>query len=435
MQPATRELLFRQDVPVLFLAWLVPAALLLLFTVQQGWTGSIPTAELPALSLVDYVWPLALLFALIAAVACSALQIIGKRGMLVALTYCALSLTILGHFTPGAPSFGAFQLVLLTGLLAFCLYSRQITVLALGAGLTAAALLATGLEALPFVVAATAWIAADWVVSRGEPGTKTNQKTLWFGYSFASGTIILGVLASPGWSLASTGCGPLSLAQFVPASLVGLGLAHLAASTTEFSTVQNRSYGIGMLVLIAGCGLVATSPSCVMSPSLGVIGGVGMSPALGFEFGLLTLFAQDRSSAYILTATPLIGLVAACTAAWADRPQRSAWALLLACLLAAMVLMAISPQFALFANALAIVPCAWLTLLVGRYTRTKRPTPFAGAIFVLVWLSGMNLTHSMIGTHLVSRTLAPQTQAPQLTLSTNPACGEARGPEGNRSCL
>lgn len=428
MQPATRELLVRQDVPVLFLAWLVPAALLLLLAAQQGWTGAFLFAgHQPALALAGQIWPLSLLLALVVSVACCSLQIIGKPGMLVALSYCAVSLTVLGHFTPGNSTFSAFQLVLVSSLLAFCLMSRQVGTLAFGAGLCAAALLASGAEAALFVGAAVVWMAAEWVVKGGGTGAIANQKTLYFGYSFVGGTIILNLFAGPGWGVSSPDCGPLSLAYLIPASIVGLGLVHLASSTVEFSTLRSRLYGTGMLALIAVSGFLAVNPSCVLSP------GAAMAPRP--DLGIIALFSHGPASAYILTATPLIGLCAACIALWADGPHRSAWFLLLGCLLVAVILMAVNTRFALFANALAIIPCAWLTLLIGRYTRTQRPTPVLGAIFILVWLAGMSLTHSVIGKHLLSHTFDPQSQISLAALPAKSVCTQASGPEGTQSCL
>ena len=185
MRPVAQRMSFREDVPVLFLAWLAPTIVLLFFSVQQVWGGGLANLlshrdafSMPeiAKTLTGYVWPLFLLFTLTIGIACQARQVSGKRGMLVAATYCAVSMTVLAHFAPGNMALNAFQLVLLISLLGFSLYARQAPRLAIGAGLCAAALLATGFAMAPFVLAAAIWFGAEWAVDPYEAGGSSSQK-------------------------------------------------------------------------------------------------------------------------------------------------------------------------------------------------------------------------------------------------------------------
>lgn len=426
MRPATQRMSFREDVPILFLAWLVPAILLLLLSAQQGWVGAMFSIEgLPkhpslrdafsitvgAQTIVEYVWSLFLLLTLITGIACQSLQVSGKRGMLIAVTYCAVCLTVLAHFAPGNVALNAFQLVLLISLLGFCLYSRQAPELAIGAGLCAAAMLATGFVMIPFVLAAATWIAAEWALNASEKGESSSQQTSYFGYYFASGTIFLGLFADAGWSPVSPACGPDSLPHVIPAALAGIGLAHLANNALESSGPKHKLGCLGFLTIAVSISIVAINPSCVFSTSFGSMSETGWPWGQGTDRGLFALFTQDSLAAYTITATPLIGLCAACYAATASQQQRSAWSLLLGSLGVAVVFMIFDTNFAIFANALAIIPCAFLTLLVGQLSRTTLPTPLTGAVFIVVWLSGMNLIHVTISTHIVPRTLAHQSEA------------------------
>ena len=455
MQPAARKLSFRQDLPLLFLAWLVPAALMMLFAARQARPdglfpinshpelspfGGALSVLAPAQAVFGHIWPLLLLFTFIVGVACCSLQMIGKRGMLVSLAYCTVSLTVLAQFAPGTGALGALQLVLLISLLAFCLCSRHAAELAIGAGLCSTAMLATGLDMMPFVVVATIWFAIEWAFTGEEPGDNSSQKTVYFGYSFAIGTVVLGLTASPGWNLSSTVCGPLSLIHLLPAVLAGIGLAHLATSTVEFSKPGQRMCGLGFLVIIVCCGVVAANPNCVLPTLAGLLTGTATWPwgqGLGAQSGLLALLARDPLSVYTLCATPVIGVFACGYAALGRRPSRSAWMLVSACLLLSSLLMMFETKFAIYANALAILPCAWLTLAAGQINRTKAPTLLGGALFLMVWLAGMNAIHSLIGTHVVGPALAHQNRAlPCVELTSFPAAvtGPSRGLEGTQRC-
>ncbi|NNF76967.1 MAG: hypothetical protein HKN05_02960 [Rhizobiales bacterium] len=417
MRPATQRMSFREDVPVLFLAWLVPTILLLLFSAQQVWEGGMP--KLPTFrdafsitdglkTLVGYAWPLFLLLTLIIGIGCQALQVTGKRGMLIAVTYCAVSLTVLAHFAPGNLALNAFQLVLLISLLGFCLYSRQAPQLAIGAGLCAAAMLATGFVMAPFVLAAATWIAAEWALDSGETDESSSQKASYFGYCFAFGTIFLGLFADSGWSPMSSACGPLSLPHVVPAAFAGVGLAHLANTAMGPTNTRHKLGSLGFLTIAASSSIVAINPSCVFPVTFGSISETVWQWGQGTNRDLFALFAEDSPNAYTIAATPLIGLFAACYAAITSKQDRSAWVLLLGSLGIAVVLMTYDTNFAILANALAIIPCAFLTLAAGQISRKALPAPLTGAVFVVVWLSGMNLVHVTISKHVVPGTLGYQ---------------------------
>ncbi len=407
MQPIARVSLDRQDLPILFLAWLLPATFLLLAPTHQIWPGawfSSDSSVGTTISWTNQVWSLALLLTFIAAAACCALQLIGKRGMLIALSFCSVSVVVLAPFVPDRSGVDAFQLVLLMGLMAFSVYGRQMAKLGIGAGLCASALLVAAPQTAPFAVIAAIWFAGDWAVNRGEHGGLVTQKTLCFGYSIASGTFVLGVSYQPDWAVASLSCGPGSPAYLAPAIVAGLGLAHLAKTATEFSSLRKRLGCIGFVALLALTGSLAINPDCLLTATH------QQGSFLLETFSLFSVLSRDPHSAYILLATPAIGVGAASIAILREG-GRSAWALMLGSLIAAIVVLIIDVRWAIYANGLAVIPCAYLVILVGEFTRRSRPTPFAAVAFLVVWLSGMNITHNLVAKYVLPGSSAALTHS------------------------
>lgn len=415
MLSAARKLTFWQDVPLLFLAWLVPSTLLLAFATPHNipkiplstsslaglaQVHDLAIASAPAETFVSFVWPLVLLGALILGLASCSSHVMNKRGTLISLAYCTLSLSVLPQFTPGDAAHGAVQIVLLIGLLSLCLGARYAPILAAGAGLCAAALLAMGPQNIAFVVISAAWMAVGWAFKAQEQGDASTAKLAYFGYSFVSGIIFFTLLNSIEMRTISTGCEPLSFAYLAPAVLIGAGLTYLANSTQEFRTPHQRLSSIGFLLVAGFCGLLAVNPACVVSPVTALF--ASTAPPAGGGSGLLTLIVREPLSAYALMATPALGLVAATIATARPGRHQFEWALLLASLFVAVLLMMSDTKLSILAITLAIIPCAWMTLEIGRRCRSRRPTFLAGLAFIAVWLVGMNLTHIFVA----SRTLA-----------------------------
>ncbi|MEM1199688.1 MAG: hypothetical protein AAGI06_10305 [Pseudomonadota bacterium] len=303
---------------------------------------------------------------------------------------------------------------MLMGLMAFSVYARKDAKLGIGAGLCASALLAISPQTVPFAALAMLWFAIDWATDRGEHGGVANQKTRYFGYSIVSGTIILNLSSLHDWASTSSSCGPLSMAHTAPVVLAGLGLAHLARTTNEFAELRQRLGCITFVALIAISASFAANPTCLVSAASTI-------DALWTQkYGLLSVLNNNPRGAYILLATPIIGMGAAAVALISNLgPQgagRAAWALLLSFLLTAIVILITDVRLATYANALAIIPCAYFVLMVGGLTRMGRPTSLAGALFIVVWLSGMNITHVVVAKYVLpgefegnaQSTLSPQ---------------------------
>lgn len=425
MLSTARKPTFWQDVPSLFLAWLVPSTLLLLFTtVQMPQINSAETAGILGLARLDdlvnapaqaeifvyFVWPLVLLGALIAGLAFCSSHLMDKGGTLISLVYCTVSLSILPYFAPGHGATEALHLVGLVGLLSFCLASRFSAKSAIGTGLCAAVLLGFSLENAPFVILAFAWTMAGWILVPGEQGNTESRKLNYLGYSFVSGTIVLGMIEGPSWTVLSTGCGPFSLAHYVPAALGGLGMIHLASTTADFVTARQRLYGAGFLALIGVCGYLVANPACLQSSASQINGSVAvLSPELGF----LDLLMKAPATAYALAATPIIGLSAATFAALRDARRQKQWILLVASLLCTILLTIFDTGYSIFAHTLAILPCAWMTCTVGHKIRQRPVTLGSVAVFLSVLLAGMSLTHSLMASQVSAAVSANPLPAPQ----------------------
>ncbi len=422
---------------MLFLAWLVPSTLLLAFATPQniskisfstnGLAGlaqvhDLATVPAPAENFVYFIWPLVLLGALILGLASCSSHVMDKRGTLISLAYCTLSLSILPQFTPGNATQGSVHIVLLIGLLAFCLGARYTAKLAAGAGVCAAALLVMGPQGIAFTCLSAAWMATSWALRSSEQGDAPTTELAYFGYSFVSGTILFALLNDLKLRSILTDCGPLSFAYLAPAVLVGAGLAYLASSTQEFRTAKQRLCSVGLLFVAGFCGLLAVNPTCVISPITHLFAGTAPTSghAAGVGSGLLTLIVREPLSAYALMATPALGLVAATIATARAGRHQIEWALLLASLFVAVLLMMWDVNLSVLAHTLAIIPCAWMTVKVGHRCRGRRPTLLAGLAFIAVWLVGMNLTHTFIASQTLVASAGEQSQT--LRISANTHC-------------
>ncbi len=438
MLSAARKLTFWQDVPLLFLAWLVPSTLLLAFAAPQNISKlSFSTSDLAGLSQVHdlasvpapaetfahFVWPLVLLGALILGLASCSSHVMDKRGTLISLAYCTLSLSILPQFTPGSTTEGSVHIVLLIGLLALCFGARYSAKLAAAAGLCAAALLVIGPQGMAFTYISVAWMAISWALRSSEQGDAATIELTYFSYSFVSGIIFFALLGDLQLRTIPTDCGPLSLTYLAPAVLVGAGLTYLAGSTQEFRTARQRLCSVGLLFVAGFCGLLAINPTCVISPVTDLFAATAPTTAFaGAGGGLLALIIREPLSAYALMTTPALGLVAATIATARPGRHQIEWALLLASLFAAVLLMMWDVDLSVLAHTLAIMPCAWMTLKVGHRCRGRRPTLLAGLAFIAAWLAGMNLTHTLIASQIIAVSEGERSQT--LRIPANTQCAE-----------
>ena len=466
MQPSRRELSLWYCLPAIVVAWLVPAMLLAALSGQQVWFNG-PTANDDLMRLVQVrdllagqdwfdltqkrldphmgvemhwsrlvdapiaglmllaqvfadaataeavglvVWPMTLLLAFMAGLAAISTQLNGRSGLLTTLAYGAMAVSALAYFAPGRIDHHNVQLVLLVGGLACAVRARHQPQLAVGAGLCAAVMLAIGIESLPYVVAMGAWFALSWAC-RADVRSKTeSQKLRYFGLSFASGTLLLYLLTVPAGGLTRVDCDAVSLAFFVPALLVGGGFALLAAMRPRLQSAPQRLLSLLALMVLLATSVSAINPACFLGPYAELNDDLVKLWLYNVEEAKSTaaFAAQNPGVAYGMIAAPLIGFAAGCYASLHAEQGKLEWRLLTAVLFAALVITMVQMRAAPFANALAVLPCAWLTVILGRFLQARQPAALSGVLFVAVWLSGMNVTHNVVGSRLIGPALAKQ---------------------------
>lgn len=459
MPPSTERLSFSQSFPTIFLAWLVPTALMLsvfgtavwnngpsqtddlmrLVQVRdllggQGWfdltqkrlglpfgtdmhwsrlvdapiagliwVASLVVSQSAAEAVAMIAWPLLLLFVLMCAMAALARQLFGQSGLLTTMAYSAMAISALSYFSPGRLDHHNVQMVLLLSMLAFLICSRSKTKYAIGAGLCAAASLAVGLETLPYIAIAGGWLAIRWIEGYGEPGEKIIDSFRNFGFAFAGGAGALYVLTVPSADFGRSNCDAFSLAYLTPAILVGTGFAALSVWTVEFQRSRYKLYGLMALAGATCAAVLGINPTCFggfyseMDNPIVQIWLMNVEEAKGF----LGLFQQNPGLAYGLIAAPVIGLVGGVLASLRAEQFKAEWRLLTVILLLSVFASMLQMRVAPFANLIAVLPCAWLTLEAGKVFRARQPAALNGAAFVVIWLLGMNVTHIQIGQHVL----------------------------------
>lgn len=462
--PSSQRLSVRQGFPTVFLAWLVPAVLMVSIFGSQVWSNGpsqtddlmrlvqirdllagqswfdvtqlrmggpagtemhwsrlvdapiaamiwlgsqvLPQAQAEGIALL--VWPLALLFFLMCAMAGLAGRLFGQAGLLTAMAYSAVAVSAIAYFAPGRLDHHNLQMVLLMSMLALVICSQRSPRYAIGAGFCAAASLAVGLETLPYIAITGFWLSIRWIEAYGEPGEKIIDVFRNFGFAFAGGAGMFYLLTVPAADFTDAQCDAFSLTYLGPAVLVGTGFAALSVWTVEFQRSRFKLYGLIALAAATAAAVLGINPTCYA----GFYGEVNnpivmlwlhyVEEAKGFP----ALFAQNPGLAYGLIAAPVIGLVGGCLASSRDEAFKLEWRLLTAILFLATLTAMIQMRAAPFANLLAVLPCAWLTLEAGRIFQARQPVVLNGAVFVVVWLMGMNATHTMIGQHVLAPALA-----------------------------
>lgn len=218
-----------------------------------------PTAGAMADIVALFLWPLILLFCLLALTALITLKLVGREGMLPALVLPALSLATLAEFVPGRIDHHSVQILLTLAMLYCSIEALTRTGFAIGAGVAAATSLAVGVEGLPSVAAAIMAAGLVWVLVPGRSGALRG-----FGIGFAAASIAhMGLTLSPDrWLLPA--CDAISPVYVALAAGIGAGftaLSLVSARQTPTRLVLGLLTG-GALVAL----LVALFPECLRGP-------------------------------------------------------------------------------------------------------------------------------------------------------------------------
>jgi hypothetical protein len=213
-----------------------------------------------ALAVTLTLWPLILLLPALLAAASASRTLAGDRAGTIGAFLLVTSPAVTARFAPGALDHHGAQIALALILLACALRLDRSPKAAVGAGLTAAAMTAIGMETAPHVAACAAMIALRWAVV----GDGVAKGAALFGLAFAGGTTFVAVTTlAPGSWLAPV-CDTLGAGHLAIAAVGGLGLA--LATRLGGSGSASRLFALAQVGLATGAALWLASPNCLSSP-------------------------------------------------------------------------------------------------------------------------------------------------------------------------
>ncbi|WP_323015491.1 hypothetical protein [Devosia sp.] len=364
----------------------------------------------PDMALVGagYVWPLALLGALLFISAGLTQRLVGPEGVLPALVLPILSPAILAEFTPGRVDHHNVIIVLTLAMAWAAVESVRRPRAGIVCGLPAATALAIATESLPAIAAAILALGLLWVA---EPIHARAMRG--FGLAFGLGAMGHLALFRPPWRWLEPACDVISPVY------VGVALV-VALSFTLASLIRPPRAAWQRLVLLAllgglGLGLIlALYPQC-----------------LGGPYGALDPWLQSHWIAGIVEARPwlstLVELPAYAIAVGVPallaalvvivrlarvKEGRAEWAVLLVFLLATALVMLTQVRGARLAIMPAMPAAAWLIVSLRRRYLARARLGNALAL-MLSWLafSGVVLSLLVTGITLLAPGEKPASQA------------------------
>lgn len=220
-----------------------------------------PVAGANAETLAVYVWPLVLLFGLLALTARLTVRLAGPDAMLPGLALPVFSTAIMVEFAPGRIDHHSVQTLFALVLVLATIEAWQKPRWAILAGLAGGFGLAIGTEGLPFLVAAIIAFGLYWSAHPGRAGAMRD-----FGLAFGGATLVSLAIHLPPGQWFRPACDALSFTYASAAVGVGLVFALLSVLPMRRSGWPAR-LGAGVLgggVLIAV--LVAMFPQCLGGP-------------------------------------------------------------------------------------------------------------------------------------------------------------------------
>lgn len=227
-------------------------------------TGDAALAE----NIASVVWPISL-FGISLFLTLKISRILGGEwAVLPAGVIGALGFYFLGMFKPGALDHHNVQLTLALATLLFLMRAHDLRAGAALAGVCAAVMLAVGMETVPYVAVAAAFVAALFVLGGREEARLARE----FGAAFALISAIVFPVTLPVSSWLSVHCDAFSLPQGSVAVLGGAGLA-LAASLPGLAATRTRRIAALVVLAAAIAGLVLSAfPQCLADPYAAVDG-------------------------------------------------------------------------------------------------------------------------------------------------------------------
>jgi hypothetical protein len=233
----------------------VPVAAIML--VAGGMTGSAETGE----HVAAVLWPALLFAAALFFTISAARRLHGDGAFLPALVVGGITLNLMGIFTPRALDHHNLQLVLLLAVVALLLVRTGRA--SFVAGVCAAAMLAVGLETLPYVAVAGVVAAVAFFVAGA---------TLFaagYGAGFAVAALLALVATVPASSWWIEGCDAYSAGLAAVSIVAGAGLA-IAAMLTATRGTGSRLAALALVGVATAAAAWVFAPSCFADPYAGL---------------------------------------------------------------------------------------------------------------------------------------------------------------------
>lgn len=338
-----------------------------------------------------FIWPLILLFVLMAVSAKLCVRLIGRDGTLPGVALPAFSPSIMAEFTPGRVDHHNVQLILALVMVYCTIEALKRPVFAIGAGVATASALAIGTESIATAVAAIVAFGLIWIAS---PGRAVALRE--FGISYAVASLVHLAIALPPSKWLVPACDALSAVYVTAAVLVGLVFVFLSYSPLAQRPVWTRlavGGGLGLIVLAA---LFMLFPECRKGP-YGQI-----DPWLVQNW--IDNIIEARPIWESLVALPaftiaaiipaVAGLAVAGYHVLKVRDGRTAeWAMLGLFLALAVVVMVLQVRGARTAGILAVPAGAWLiTTARAHYMARSKPREIAGLVGSWLLFAGVAMS-------------------------------------------
>lgn len=207
------------------------------------------------------VWPLLLFLPAMLATASACRTLAGPSAAVIGAFMMVMSPGVASRFQPAAIDHHGAQIALALILLACALRLDRSLKAAVGAGLSAAAMMAIGMETAPHVAACAGLIALRWAMT-GDEGVARGAAV--FGATFAAATPLLAAATLPPSAFLSPVCDALGIGHVAVATVGGLGLTAAARFAGEGRILRFAALAqVGAAVAVA---VALTAPNCIASP-------------------------------------------------------------------------------------------------------------------------------------------------------------------------
>ena len=338
-----------------------------------------------------FAWPYLTMLAAIAAILYGFRRLLPGAPLLPACVIGAFSLMGGGVFTPGSFDHHNIQTALALWMTALLLPGPGAIRNHAIAGLLAAAMLAIGMETLPYVVTGAAFVALSLAVNN--EAAKTARA---FGLSLAASIAVLFAALVGADKYGVSACDGFSLFHLVTAGCGGLLLALLAQMCLIPKTTQFRLAGIAGIGAVAGLVVVLIFPHCLADPL------ASLDPRIK-KFWLdsvieaqsaVKVIGRDPSLLPGLFGLPLTALIVSLLSAH-KQIKVKAHLLFAAMLTAALLVTLWQMRGALFGLPFAAMPLAlWVARLSAASEASSSPSPLK---VIGAWLVSVSMFWGLMG--------------------------------------